>query len=120
MPIRTVPYEVLFTPDSQSLPASFDHLIGVRADGRRDGETERFDADLLSDALLNPTFPEAEVTKETARRVDSAHVAKDNAQGALRNYFQAAFFGKEHPYGNPADETTLARIRREDIVEYHK
>jgi zinc protease len=75
--------------------------------------------DLLSDALLNPTFPEAEVTKEIARRVDSAHVAKDNAQGALRNYFQAAFFGKEHPYGNPPDEASLARIQRKDIVDFY-
>ena len=75
--------------------------------------------DLLSDALLNPTFPEDEVHKEIARRVDAAHAAKDNAQGALRSYFQAAFFGKEHPYGNPPDEASLARITRKDIAEYY-
>jgi zinc protease len=85
--------------------------------------TKDFDRglDLLSDALLNPTFPEVEVTKEISRRVDSAHAAKDNAQGALRNYFEAAFFGKEHPYGNPPDEASIARIKRTDIVDfYHK
>jgi zinc protease len=76
--------------------------------------------DLLSDALLNPTFPEEQVRKELARRVDAAHSAKDNAQGALRNYFQAAFFGKEHPYGNPADEVSLARIQRKDIVDFYR
>jgi predicted Zn-dependent peptidase len=75
--------------------------------------------DLLSDALLNPTFPEDQVRKEIARRVDAAHAAKDNAQGALRSYFQATFFGKEHPYGNPPDEVSLARITRKDIVDYY-
>jgi zinc protease len=75
--------------------------------------------DLLSDALLNPTFPEEQVRKELARRVDAAHAAKDNAQGALRSYFQAAFFGKEHPYGNPPDEVSLARIQRKDVVDYY-
>lgn len=76
--------------------------------------------DLLGDALLHPTFPEDRVKQDIARRVDQARAAKDNAQGAIRNYFQAAFFGKEHPYGNPADETTLGRIKQSDIVEFHK
>lgn len=76
--------------------------------------------DLISDALLHPAFPEDRVRKEIARRVDAAHAAKDNAQGAIRSYFQAAFFGKEHPYGNPADEASLQRIGRGDIVTYHQ
>jgi predicted Zn-dependent peptidase len=75
--------------------------------------------DLLSDAVLNPTFPEDKVRTEIARRVDSARAAKDNAQGALRSYFQASFFGKEHPYGNPPDEASLGRITRKDIVDYY-
>ena len=75
--------------------------------------------DLFSDAVLNPTFPEDKVKKEVARRVDAAHAAKDNAQGAIRNYFQAAFFGKEHPYGNPPDEASLARITRKDVLEFY-
>jgi len=76
--------------------------------------------DLVSDALLHPTFPEDRVRKEVARRVDAAHAAKDNPGGAIRSYFQASFFGKEHPYGNPPDEVTLARIQRGDIVAYHQ
>jgi zinc protease len=76
--------------------------------------------DLLTDALLNPAFPDDEVKKDLARRLDQARAAKDNAQGALRSYFEASFFGREHPYGNPPDEATLGRITRNDIVQFYK
>ena len=75
--------------------------------------------DLVSDALLKPSFPEEEVRRELARAVDRAKGAKDNAQFALQSYAVRAFFGPTHPYGNPADETSLASIRRQDIAEYH-
>ena len=76
--------------------------------------------DLLTDALLNPSFPDDEVKKDLARRLDQARAAKDNAQGALRSYFEASFFGREHPYGNPPDEATLGRITRNDILQFYK
>jgi len=75
--------------------------------------------DLLADAVLHPAFPEDRVKQDISRRVDQAHAAKDNAQGAIRNYFQASFFGVEHPYGHPPDESTLGRITRADIVAFH-
>lgn len=80
-----------------------------------------FDAglDLLADATLRPTFPADEVRKEIARRVDGIKSAKDNPQQAISQYFQPAFFGRQHPYGNPPDESTLARIQRADLVDYH-
>ncbi len=75
--------------------------------------------DLLSDAVLNPAFPQQEAAKELSRRVDAARSVKDNAQAAIGSYLRAAFYGKQHPYGNPPDETTLARIQRKDIVEFY-
>lgn len=79
-----------------------------------------FDAglDLLSDAALHPAFPESEFAKTVAARADEARQWKDNPQAALSRYFQAFFFGPGHPYGHPADETTLGRIRREDVAGY--
>jgi predicted Zn-dependent peptidase len=76
--------------------------------------------DLLTDAVLRPTFPEAEVRKLVAQRVDAAKSLKDNPQGAIGSYFQSFFFGASHPYGHPADEITLARIGRQDVVGYHQ
>lgn len=80
-----------------------------------------FDAglDLLADAVLRPTFPEAEVTKMLAQRVDGARSAKDNP-GVIATYYRAFFFGPRHPYGRPADELSYQRIHRDDIVSYHQ
>jgi zinc protease len=75
--------------------------------------------DLVSDAVLHPTFPEAEVRKTLAQRIDSAKTIKDNPQFAAGQYFAAFFFGPQHPYGRPADPESLSRITRQDIVDFH-
>jgi len=76
--------------------------------------------DLMTDAVLHPTFPEAEVRKTLSQRVDAAKSIKDNPQAAIGAYFAAYFFGPGHPYGHPADEITLGRIQRQEIVDFHK
>lgn len=76
--------------------------------------------DLMTEAVLRPTFPDAEVSKALSRAVDGAKSRKDQAQGAIGPYFQALYFGPNHPYGRPEDEITLTRIRRQDIVDFHK
>jgi zinc protease len=78
--------------------------------------------DLVSDALLHPTFPEAEVRKVLAQRIDAAKALKDDPQAAARQYYRAFFFGLQHPYGHPADgdELSLARISRDAILDYHR
>ncbi len=75
--------------------------------------------DLLTDAVLRPTFPEAEVRKALSQRVDGAKSMKDNPQGAISGYFAAYFYGPNHPYGHPPDEITLGRIQRQEIVDFH-
>jgi predicted Zn-dependent peptidase len=76
--------------------------------------------DLVSDAVLHPSFPEAEVTKLLSQRIDAAKSAKDNPQSAIGFYFASFFFGPNHPYGRVADDASLSRIHRDDIVSFHK
>jgi zinc protease len=75
--------------------------------------------DLIGDAVLHPAFPEAEVRKTLAQRIDAAKAIKDNPQFAIASYFASFFFGPNHPYGRSADENTLAHIQRQDILSYH-
>ena len=77
--------------------------------------------DLLADALLNPTFPEAEFTKLLKQRIDGIKSAKDQAQGVISTYYSAYLYGN-HPYGRPAggDETSLAAITRADVVNFYQ
>ena len=74
--------------------------------------------DLTADALLHPTFPEAEVKKVIARATDTVKGQKDNPQAAIGPYFNAFFYGSNHPYGRPTSEATLAKIDRAAIAAY--
>ncbi|MBZ5582905.1 MAG: insulinase family protein, partial [Acidobacteriia bacterium] len=75
---------------------------------------------LFADAVLHPAFADEEVRKAVARHADSVKTAKDNPGRAIEPYFRSFYFGGGHPYGRVADESTYARMRREDIVGYHK
>jgi zinc protease len=75
---------------------------------------------LVADAVLHPTFPEAEVRKTLAREADSVKAVKDNPGAAINPFYESFFFGAAHPYGRIEDESSIDRIRREDILAYHK
>src|ERR1700726_1548314 len=77
--------------------------------------------ELFSDALLHPTFPEAEVKKLLAQSVDAVRGAKDDPQQVLGLYYDGYLYGT-HPYGRPAggDEVSLQRIQRDAIMKFYE
>lgn len=77
--------------------------------------------DLLSDVLLNPQFPQDELTKLIKQRIDGIKSAKDQAQGVIANYFNAYLYGS-HPYARPVggDEQSLAAITRADVAKFYQ
>jgi predicted Zn-dependent peptidase len=76
--------------------------------------------DLLSDILLNPVFPQDEVTKLIRQRVDGIKAAKDRADNVIGRYFSTYLYGK-HPYARPVggDESSLAAITRADAQKFY-
>ena len=77
--------------------------------------------ELLADAMLHPTFPETEVKKLAAQRMDGIKSAKDRAAGVISQYYNAYLYGK-HPYARPTggDESSLASIAREDVSKFYE
>lgn len=75
---------------------------------------------LLSEILLQPAYPQAEVDKLLKRRVDEIRSSKDEPQEVMESYYQAYLYGK-HPYGRPpsGDELSLPKITRDDIVGFY-
>ncbi len=100
------------TPETTESPASVITAEFLKKDFDRG-------LDLVSDAVLHASFPEPEVRKLLAQRIDAAKSTKDNPQAAIGLYFAAFFFGSSHPYGRVPDESTLSRIQRQDIVDFH-
>ncbi len=77
--------------------------------------------DLLAEPLLEPVFPDEEVTKVLRQRVDGIRAAKDQAQHVIAAYFNAYLF-QGHPYGRAVggDEESLTHIQRDAIAEYYR
>jgi len=74
---------------------------------------------LVAGAVLHPSFPEDEVRKALARSADGLKSIKDNPGASIGQYYDRFFYGAAHPYGRVADEASIDRIRRQDIIGYH-
>lgn len=77
--------------------------------------------DLLTDTVLNSSFPAAEVEKQLRQNIDQIKAARDRAQGVIGNYFNGYLYGT-HPYGRAVsgDERSLAGITRDDLIAYYR
>jgi predicted Zn-dependent peptidase len=75
---------------------------------------------LVADAVLHPAFPEEEVRKVLAQRLDGLKSTKDSPGGSINSFYRSFFFGSGHPYGRVPDEAAYDRIRRGEIVDYQK
>jgi zinc protease len=76
---------------------------------------------LMTDIILNPVFPQEEVAKLVAQRIDGIKSAKDRADSVIARYFNAYLYGK-HAYARPGggDELTLPTISRADIQRFYE
>ncbi|MBI5755937.1 MAG: insulinase family protein [Nitrospirae bacterium] len=75
--------------------------------------------DLLSDILLNPSFPEEEVNRKKKETIASIISDKDEPGIVASKAFYKAVF-KGHPYGKPVEgeEESVGNITRDDIVSF--
>ena len=76
--------------------------------------------DLVSDAVLHPTFPEAEVKKLLAQSVERIKAVKDSPPQAINAYARRFFYGPDHPYGRVTDEASLGKITPQSIAGFHQ
>src|SRR5215831_17034992 len=77
--------------------------------------------ELVSDALLHPTFPQAEVDKLLAQSVDGIKAAKDSPREVLFEYYEGYLYNGRG-YGKPTsgDENSLKKIQRDAIVKFYE
>lgn len=110
--------ELDFVGGQLDADATFDYSNGTAEFVKKDIAKG---LDLLADIVLNPTFPQDEVTKLLKQRVDEIKAAKDEAQAVINNYFRAYLYGS-HPLGRPSkgDEKSIAAITRADILNFYQ
>ncbi|MEK6527543.1 MAG: pitrilysin family protein, partial [Nitrospirota bacterium] len=75
---------------------------------------------LLSDVILNPSFPEDELSKKRERIKGSLRAQEEDPDFVASREFKKTVFGN-HPYGRliSGSPETLDKIKRDDIVNFH-
>jgi predicted Zn-dependent peptidase len=74
---------------------------------------------IMSDVLLNPTFPEDQIEKNRKQTLSGLASNKTDPNAISSNLVSTLNYGKTHPYGEIPTEETVANITREDLVNYY-
>jgi zinc protease len=90
---------------------------GVSASGLSKHSEKMFD--LMTDALLNPTFPQEEFEKLKKRSESALAQQKNSADAIAGNVGARLRFGSSHPYGEFMTEQTLKNIQLEQLKTHY-
>jgi zinc protease len=84
--------------------------------------TEKFPAtlDILSDMLVNSTFPAPGLERLRGQRLVALTQAKSQPGAIASRVFPRILFGDAHPYGRIVTEESIKSITRDDVVVFHK
>jgi len=76
--------------------------------------------DIFSDILLNPSFPEEEITRKKEILIGGLKQSEEDPSFVADRAFRKAIYG-DHPYGRliTGSEETITKITRDDIVAFH-
>lgn len=75
--------------------------------------------DLMSDVVINPTFPESEMETIRDGLLTDVRARLDNAGALADANVQNELWGDDHPRGWPMSARTVGAITRGDLVSWH-
>ncbi|MBX3173150.1 MAG: insulinase family protein [Gemmatimonadaceae bacterium] len=75
--------------------------------------------DLVSEALLRPTFPTSEIELLRTQTLSALEFARSQPGAIAGRIFAQAVYG-DHPYGRRADAASVRAITRDDLLEFHR
>ncbi|MEM8907997.1 MAG: pitrilysin family protein, partial [Bacteroidota bacterium] len=76
--------------------------------------------EIMSDVLLQPSFPESEFAKIKKQTLSNLAQSKDDPNTIASNVGSVLRYGKNHPYGEITTEASLENITREDCKQYYE
>jgi zinc protease len=90
--------------------------------GFASGLSQHFEklAEIMSDVVMNPAFPEDEFRKIMKQTRSGLEAAKDQPSFMMSNLSATRLYGRLHPYGEVSTEATLDNISLEDCIAFHK
>lgn len=108
----------------ESVGASLGFNTGVHKsgfNGRSLAEDLPLLFELLSEAMLAPTFPKAEMEKLRAQLLTGLAIRAEDTGDMASMVFDQIIF-RDHPYSRPEDgyPETIRSIKRADLVKFHR
>lgn len=75
--------------------------------------------ELMSDVLLHPSYPEAEIEKSRKKILSGLVSEKTDPNSISSKIGNMVKYGKNHPYGEMMTEETVNAYKRDDLVNYY-
>lgn len=75
---------------------------------------------IMSDVLLNPSFPAEQLEKDKKKAISNLQAAKEEPNSIMANVSAAVKYGKDHPYGETETEETVKNITRETCKVFYE
>jgi len=75
--------------------------------------------DLMSDVLLNPTFPEEQLNKSITQAKSGLEASRNDANFIAGNVQSVALYGSDHPYGEIQTAESLDKITVDHLKTYY-
>lgn len=75
--------------------------------------------DLMSDILLNPSFPESELQRLITQSISALSTVRSSAPAIAQNVATATTYGPDHPYGEVMTEESVKNVTVNQIREYY-
>ncbi len=78
--------------------------------------------DLFSDVILNPSFPEKELSRLKLERLARLKARADDPEQIAADVFPQLIYGLDHPYGRPELGTaaSVQSLTRDDALAFYK
>ncbi|TVQ43682.1 MAG: insulinase family protein [Saprospirales bacterium] len=76
--------------------------------------------DLMSDVLLNPTFPQEELDRAITQMLSGLSTVSTDPNSMVSNMMTALLYGPNHPYGEVTTDETVKNITRDMLVSYYE
>ncbi|MBL7830405.1 MAG: insulinase family protein [Saprospiraceae bacterium] len=76
--------------------------------------------EIVSDCVLNPTFPQAEFEKVKNQTLSGLQQEKDDPNTIARNVASVLNFGGDYPYGENTTEKSLKNITLQQCIDYYQ
>lgn len=98
------------------LPSLSREFAGLIYGGKSSNLAEGLD--LLGDVLLRPTFDANELERLRRQNIAGVQAKRSSAGRAIGRVLPSLLYGADHPFGQVANESDYANIRREDLVAF--